>query len=93
MEASKLPISIIVVGVGDGPWDMMQEFDDELPARKFDNFQFVPFDSVMSRVPPGCNPDTAFATAALMEVYESSQRVFLFASWWLYRFELHGCKV
>mmetsp|Transcript_14803 Transcript_14803/g.36236 ORF Transcript_14803/g.36236 Transcript_14803/m.36236 type:complete len:279 (+) Transcript_14803:148-984(+) len=70
VEASKYPLSIVVVGVGDGPWDMMEEFDDELPDRQYDNFQFVPYTQIMSKVPPGMNPDPVFATAALMEIPE-----------------------
>lgn len=67
-EASKFPISIICVGVGDGPWDMMEKFDDELPRRKFDNFQFVPFNETMIKGIE--NPEVAFSVAALQEIPE-----------------------
>ncbi|KAK8644184.1 hypothetical protein V6N13_123499 [Hibiscus sabdariffa] len=68
VQASKLPLSIILVGVGDGPWDMMKEFDDNIPARAFDNFQFVNFTEIMLKNTSPSRKETEFALAALMEI-------------------------
>jgi len=67
VEASSYPISIVMIGVGDGPWEIMEEFDDGIPARKFDNFQFVNFNKVMYRSE---NREVDFAVAALQEIPE-----------------------
>lgn len=66
IEASDYPISIVVVGVGDGPWDAMEHYDDELPERRFDNFQFVDFNRISNLDPRVA--DAQFALHALMEV-------------------------
>jgi hypothetical protein len=66
VEASKnTPLSIIAIGVGDGPWDEMERFDDELPKRRFDNFTFVNYEELKSTA-----DGSDFASAALRETPE-----------------------
>ncbi|XP_044467418.1 E3 ubiquitin-protein ligase RGLG4 [Mangifera indica] len=68
VDASLYPLSIILVGVGDGPWEDMKKFDDKIPARQYDNFQFVNFTAIMSKQSSPSEKETAFALAALMEI-------------------------
>ncbi|KAF1784733.1 Copine [Phytophthora cactorum] len=66
-------LAIVMVGVGDGPWTIMREFDDQLPERRFDNFQFVNYNTI----PRGNlnNPDGGFAMQALMEIPEQYNQI------------------
>jgi hypothetical protein len=67
VRATKFPLSIVTIGVGDGPWEAMEEFDDKLPQRTFDNFQFVDFHGLLTK-PHVENFDVEFAVAALQEI-------------------------
>ncbi|KAI3996690.1 hypothetical protein MKX01_040990 [Papaver californicum] len=68
VKASEYALSIVLVGVGDGPWETMEKFDDNIPARAFDNFQFVNFTEIMSKDLPETRKETEFALSALMEI-------------------------
>jgi len=70
VKAAKFPLAIVMIGVGDGPWEAMQYFDDLLPARGWDNFQFVEFNKIINN-PALINEqrrEASFALNALMEL-------------------------
>ncbi|CAI5745942.1 unnamed protein product [Peronospora destructor] len=73
VEASEYPLSIVMIGVGDGPWTLMSEFDDGLPERRFDNLQFVNYNTIPKGVLD--NPDGGFAMQALMEIPEQYNQI------------------
>eukprot|EP00708_Paratrimastix_pyriformis_P003916 GAFH01002727.1.p1 GENE.GAFH01002727.1~~GAFH01002727.1.p1 ORF type:complete len:346 (-),score=38.96 GAFH01002727.1:46-990(-) len=73
--ASQYPLSIVVVGVGDGPWDEMRKFDDGLPERAFDNFQFVEWNQVSGAQQHVERMDLEFAVGALQEVPDQYQDI------------------
>jgi E3 ubiquitin-protein ligase RGLG len=72
VEASNYPLSIVLIGVGDGPWEKMEEFDDGLPQRRFDNFQFCNFHEVLTKYD---GDDVAFAVMALQEIPEQYEAI------------------
>ena len=67
VEAARFPLEIVCVGVGDGPWDEMERYDDELPERAFDNFQFVRWTPRKS--------DAQLTTELLQELPEAVERM------------------
>jgi hypothetical protein len=57
----------VTVDIGDADFTLMHEYDDELPERQFDNFQFVEFSKIINN-PRVENADVAFAVEALQEI-------------------------
>lgn len=68
IEASKYPISICAIGLGDGPFTKMVDFDDFEGGRLFDNFQFVDFTKFEVMAQHCENPELALATLVFNEV-------------------------
>lgn len=67
MRASQFPIGIVCIGVGDGPFKLLETYDDALLRSRFDNFNFVNFYRIMTS-PSITHVDTTFAVNCLMEL-------------------------
>ena len=74
-RASKYPLSIIFVGVGDGDspdepdkWKLMRKFDDDIPNRDVDNWNSVYLSDSLEMFKNSLNIDIELATMCLMEV-------------------------
>lgn len=66
LEASLYPIDIVVVGVGDGPFDAMERLADKLILKtKFNNFKFVDYNQI---VKGSKTPDMQFALHAFNDL-------------------------
>ncbi|GLT98931.1 hypothetical protein SLE2022_164050 [Rubroshorea leprosula] len=68
VDASSHPLSIVLVGVGDGPWEDMKKFHDKIPICDFDNFQFVNYTEIMSNNKSQSKKEIEFALAALKAI-------------------------
>ncbi|CAH8385948.1 unnamed protein product [Eruca vesicaria subsp. sativa] len=76
VRASRYPLSVVLVGVGDGPWDRMRQFDDNIPACAFDNFQSLTYSFFfllfflffMGKNLDDGKKEAEFAASALMEI-------------------------
>ena len=53
VDSSQYPISIVLVGVGEGSWGSMQRYVEDLPERSFDNFHFVSYCEVLRSLSKG----------------------------------------
>ena len=68
-DASKVPLAIVVVGVGDGPFDDMRRLDDDIGSRLFDNLNYVDLERVREDCAATGTPlATALALACLGEI-------------------------
>ncbi|KAJ4977075.1 hypothetical protein NE237_002181 [Protea cynaroides] len=68
VTASEYALSIVYVGVGDGPWDEMKGLADKIHGRKFDNFQFVNFYDIMKRYENPSEKEAAFSLVSTMKI-------------------------
>ena len=65
-DASNYPVSIVVIGLGDGPFKRMRILKDNISGRKFSNFHFVNFTKMEAK---NCESlDLMLATAMMQKI-------------------------
>ncbi|KAG8196748.1 hypothetical protein JTE90_014481 [Oedothorax gibbosus] len=72
VEASRCALSVVAVGVGDGPWRALEEWDEGVTDRVFDNFHFVDYHQVTRNAK---NVQAAMALHTLMELPDQFQTI------------------
>jgi len=81
IEASHYPLSIVAVGVGTGgkgknkDFALMEKYDDELPERAFDNFQFVNWTAMIKKYRTVERATIPFTIASLQEVVDQKKDI------------------
>nr|CCA16094.1 copinelike protein putative [Albugo laibachii Nc14] len=73
--ASHFPLSIVIVGVGDGPWDRIKQYKRFLHDRKFDNVHFVDYQKLAAKFTALCKRQAQFALDALMKLPEQYRAI------------------
>jgi len=74
LQASEVPLCIVVIGLGDGPWGLMENFNHHLHWRKFDNFVFVKFHDILGPDAPKF-PGREFAKQCLCQLPEQLKKL------------------
>ena len=73
VKASQFPLSIIIVGVGDGPWDTLPSLEDKnLERRKFPNIKFVDYHKTTYKVK---HPDVVLVLNALFDIPNQHKQI------------------
>ncbi|ESU40773.1 Phospholipid-binding Copine Family Protein [Giardia duodenalis] len=67
-EASNNPVSVVAVGLGDGPFKRMRILEDSISGRKFSNFHFVNFTKMEVEAKECASPDLMLATAMMQKI-------------------------
>ena len=65
-DASNYPVSIVVIGLGDGPFKRMRILKDNISGRKFSNFHFVNFTKMEAK--ECASLDLMLATAMMQKI-------------------------